>query len=186
MLLFWGAAIFGTVLFVLRTITFFVGGFGQEPDDLADDAPAEDDHPASEGAFKLLSLNSLTGFIAMFGWAGLTAHAQFRLPFSLSVLLGGVCGFLVMALAALLFWGALKLRSAGAVFNINRTPGLAGEVYLRIPADNSGRVSVTVQGVKRQIDAVSDTGNAIGSFEKVLIVRAVDARTVAVVPFDDT
>ncbi|MDR1211075.1 MAG: hypothetical protein LBK40_02460, partial [Spirochaetaceae bacterium] len=87
MIVFWGAAIFGSVFFVLRVVLFVVGGFGADTDGgepVLDDDPVHLSHSreleASDGAFKLLSLNSVTGFIAMFGWAGLAAYSQYGLP----------------------------------------------------------------------------------------------------------
>ncbi|MDR2034697.1 MAG: hypothetical protein LBP89_08745 [Helicobacteraceae bacterium] len=59
---FWIAALAGTLFFILRVALSIVGGFG---DDMSDELVA------TEGAFKLLTLNSIAGFIAMFGWAGL-------------------------------------------------------------------------------------------------------------------
>ncbi len=205
-MLFWGAAIFGTVFFLLRTALFFVGGAdasdsSDDIDDILADAgdidgadadvdassDTSDAHEgiaeAGNGAFRLLSLNSITGFIGMFGWAGLAASKQFTLNLPLSLLTASGAGFAVMLLTALLFHGAMKLKSGGASFDIELSRGLEASVYLHIPSDGTGRVSFIYDGVKHEADAVSETGEEIASFEKVLIIRAVDGRTVSVAPF---
>jgi hypothetical protein len=191
MLVFWGAAIFGSVFFILRVILFVVGGFGADvpDDDLSlDGGPAEFEHSqdleASEGAFKLLSLNSITGFIAMFGWAGLAAYSQYGLPLPAALLIAGLAGFLVLIITAGLFYFAMKLKSPGAEFDIRDAVGITAEVYLQISPPKTGRISFPVNGVKHEADAVSGNGTVIQSFEKVRITKVIDSRTVAVVPYD--
>jgi hypothetical protein len=187
-LIFWGAALFGSVFFLLRVITMIVGGLGTETHDDMSDADASDtgdSHQTSDAAFKLLSLNSLTGFIALFGWAGLAAYVQYSLPFSLALLIAGACGLVAMLATSLLFYGALKLKSDGARFAIEQATGATAAVYLRIPANGTGRISCVVEGARHEIDAVSDTGEEIASFETVLVTRTLDSRTVAVIPFKE-
>jgi hypothetical protein len=214
MLIFWGAAIFGSVLFLLRTILFVAGGLGAEAHDGDGNAAVSDAGDVSDGgdagggiagddagntavaahhahvaeagngAFRLLSLNSITGFIAMFGWAGLAAHAQYGLGMLAALGVGGVAGFATMLIAALLFHGAMKLRSNGAKFTLSEATGVVGDVYLHVPGEGKGRVSFVVNGVKHEADAVSDNGEEIPSFNKALVTRVIDSRTVAVVQFD--
>jgi hypothetical protein len=192
MLIFWGAAIFGSVLFLLRVILFIAGGLGAEVDDgdVADSSDAEvDAHhshvaEAGNGAFRLLSLNSMTGFVAMFGWAGLAAHVQYGLGMLTALCAGGVAGFATMLVTALLFHGAMKLRSNGAKFALSDAAGVVADVYLRVPSEGKGRVSFVVNGVKHEVDAVSDSGEEIPSFDKALVTRVIDTRTVAVVLFE--
>ncbi|MDR2096632.1 MAG: hypothetical protein LBP76_14110 [Treponema sp.] len=191
MLVFWGAAIFGSLFFVLRVILFVVGGFGA---DIPDDDLSPGDEPAgtdasedlgtSEGAFKLLSLNSITGFIAMFGWAGLAAYSQYGLPFPAALLIAGLAGFFVLVITAALFYFAMKLKSPGAEFDITGALGAAAEVYLQIVPPKTGRVSFTVNGIRHEADAVSGDGKPIGSFEKVRITGVIDPHTVAVEPYN--
>jgi hypothetical protein len=178
------------VFFVLRVVLFVVGGFGA---DTPGDEPALDDDPvhlahsqeleASDGAFKLLSLNSVTGFIAMFGWAGLAAYSQYALPFSVALIIAGLSGFGVLFVTAALFYFAMKLKSPGAEFDISRALGSTAEVYLRISPHGTGKISFVVNGTKHECDAVS--GETIQSFEKVTITGVVDSHTVAVVPYEE-
>jgi hypothetical protein len=183
MLGFWGAAIFGSVFFLLRVI-LFIAGAGDGGTDSGDGADGTADvAEAGNGAFRLVSLNSLVGFIALFGWGGLAARVQYGLGLPLSLLVGAGAGFAAMLSTALIFHGAMKLRSDGARFSMKDAVGCEAEVYLRIPAQGKGRVSFVVNGVKHEVDAVSDTADLIPSFEKTLVTRVIDSRTVAVVRF---
>jgi hypothetical protein len=184
MLGFWGAAIFGSVFFLLRVILFIVGIGGDGIDSSVGDGGDVGVAEAGNGAFRLLSLNSLTGFTALFGWGGLAAQTQFGLGLPLSLLVGAGAGLVAMLSTALIFHGAMKLRSDGARFSMKDAVGCEAEVYLRIPAQGKGRVSFVVNGVKYQADAVSDTADLIPSFEKTLITRVIDSRTVVVVRFE--
>jgi hypothetical protein len=190
MLVFWGAAIFGSVFFLLRVAMFIIGGFGA--DDVHDGSmDAHDVHgdvhdsghdglEASDGAFKLLSLNSITGFIAMFGWAGLAAYLQYGLPFPAALAIAGVSGFFVLVITALLFYFAMKLKSPGEEFNISQAVGTIAEVYLQIPPSGTGKISFSVNGTKYETNAVSGSGKMIDSFEKVRITGIIDSHTAAV------
>jgi hypothetical protein len=193
MLVFWGAAIFGSVFFFLRVVLFVIGGFGADvPDDDIPSAEGEVDGgghspelEASDGAFKLLSLNSITGFVAMFGWAGLAAYSQHKLPFTFSLLIAGFSGFGVLVITAALFYFAMKLKSPGAQFNIAQAAGATAEVYLQIPPSGTGKISFVSNGTKHQCDAVSGNHQLINSFEKVRVTKIIDSHTVAVLPFTE-
>ncbi|MDR2865767.1 MAG: hypothetical protein LBV68_09185 [Spirochaetaceae bacterium] len=187
-LIFWIAAIFGTVLFILRVALFVFGGFGTDTDmtsqgDISDSG-AGDVSQASDAAFKLLSLNSITGFIAMFGWAGLAAYSQHRLSFLVSLGIAIFAGCIVIVLTASLVHFAMKLKSPGEVFTLKNAVGKVAEVYLEIPAGyhEPGRIIFTVNGAQHEADALCENGQLIKSFERVTIIRVLDPRTVLVAP----
>lgn len=66
-------------------------------------------------------------------------------------------------------------------FKINDTIGLIGEVYLPVPANNSGtgKVLVSVKGSLRELDALSEK-EEIASQTKVKIVSVVSNSLVKV------
>jgi hypothetical protein len=189
---FWFAAIFGSVFILLRVALLIFGGFGADADGSADavhdggggGGDAHDGAP-TDAAFKLLSLNSITGFIAMFGWAGLAAYIQYTLPFIVSLAIAVASGAVVMSLSALLFYLAMKLKSPGEVFELADALGAAAEIYLEIPEGGTGRARFSVNGVKHEADAASETGNLIKSFQRVTITRIIDSRTIAVSPYGE-
>ena len=191
-LVFWLTAILGTVFFFLRVVMMIVGGFGDDVgSDVshADATTIETDHSGADGhqsedgsdaSFKLVSLNSITGFIMMFGWAGLASYLQFHLNDVVSFIIAFVVGLLCMFITASLFKMASKLTSPGARFNINNTIGTAAEVYLRIPDNGTGKVKITVNGESRIVSAVSENKKEIDSFKRVNVVRVVNSDTISV------
>ncbi|MDR2080948.1 MAG: hypothetical protein LBP54_03555 [Campylobacteraceae bacterium] len=170
---FWIAAVAGSIFFILRVVVYIVGGF---------DSDGSDELDATEGAFKLLSLNSITSFIAMFGWVGLACAYQFKLSLLASVGIAIIFGFLAMFVTAWLFKLAMKLKSNGVVFDIKESIGQNGEVYIRIPLGGVGRVVFTVNNARHEFDAVSEDDGVIDSFERVVITRIIDSHTLAVRP----
>lgn len=163
----------GSVFFALRIVVSVVGGF---------DSGSADELDGTEGAFKLLSLNSITSFMAMFGWVGLACVYQFKLSLLISVGIAVIFGFLAMYVTTLLFRLAAKLKSGGATFNIKESIGQNGEIYIRIPPAGVGRIRLSINEVKYEFDAVSENGDAIDSFEKAAVTRVIDSHTLAVRP----
>ncbi|PIP81685.1 MAG: hypothetical protein CO113_09890 [Elusimicrobia bacterium CG_4_9_14_3_um_filter_62_55] len=200
-LMYWGFAVFGTLFFFLRIAAMALGGFGSEDFDDGGHADADVDFDdgadgeaieaelvedgehhghASDAAFKLLSVHTATGFCMMFGWMGLAAYKQFGLGAPLSFLTALGAGFLTMYATAWLFKLASHMTSPGASFSAKDLVGKEATVYLRIPDNGRGKIQIGVEGITRFIEAVSDDGAEIDSFQVVQVTRAMDASTVAV------
>jgi hypothetical protein len=173
MLIFWIAAVGGSIFFALKVVVSIVGGF---------DGDSGDELDATEGAFKLLTLNSVTGFIAIFGWAGLSSAYQFQLSLLLSFLIAVVFGFAAMLITALLFHLAMKLKSGGERFDIKQAVGEGGEIYIQIPQKGVGKVTFALNGIRHEFDAMSEDEAGINSFEKVVITKIIDQHTLLVRP----
>ena len=106
--------------------------------------------------FQFLSFKNLIGFLTIFGWSGIAAlHAE--LPKFAVVLISVICGLLMMLAMASLFYYLAKLQSSGTLKLINAI-NQVGEVYLTIGANRSkiGKVSITVQGTLRELDALTE------------------------------
>ena len=176
-----GIAFAGTLFFLLRAGWLFLGGFGADLDHGHDPGVGSttDTHD-TDASFKLLSLNSLTALIMIFGWVGLACSRQFHWGEGAAILGASLAGVAAMAGTSLLLKLFLKLDHPGQCFRIAATVGKKGQVYLKIPGQGTGKVQVVVEGVSRELDAVSENHTEIPSFVVVEVVRAVDARTVAV------
>ena len=124
-MIFWASAIAGSLFFVMRVLLTIIGGLGVE--DFSGDS-VEVDHPDmadSALAFKLLSLNSISAFVMLFGWSGLTALIQFQLGAAVSTVVALVCGTAMMVLTAYLFmwsWGILLVWQSTRVIPHNGPP----------------------------------------------------------------
>jgi hypothetical protein len=170
--IFWLCAISGTLFFALRLLMMLIG---------SDGADGDLDFEGSDHAFEVLSITSITAFIMMFGWSGLTCHLQYGYSSPKSILIALGVGVFAMMTIAWLFQIAKSLTSRGSVFNIDDAIGLNAQVYQEIPAKGIGKINVTMRkGFSRELDASSTDNVKIASFQSVKIVKVVDARTVSV------
>jgi len=179
-------AIVGTLFFLFRLVAMILGGFGTDGGDVDLGAGHSPDmsHSAqlegAESSFKLVSVNSITGFFMMFGWAGLTAYRQFHAGPAGSAAVGLIAGLLTMVATGALFKAMMKLQSRGDDFVIQKAIGAVGTVYEKIPAKGRGQVKVICGGVSRIVDAISRDSKDIDSFTDVRVVEVSDPRTVVV------
>jgi hypothetical protein len=196
---YWICALGGSAFFVLRVMMSLVGGFGMGGDhdlsalphsvDLPHDvgsAAHAADQPDQYGAhgtettFKVLSLTSVSAFIMMFGWIGLSGLNDFNFAGWISFILACVAGFITMLITAYLFKLAGKLTSEGARYDMQELVGKQAQVYHRIPVGGKGRIQITVNGLLREVDALGEPGDALESFTNVTVTRVVDRETVCV------
>lgn len=193
--IYWMFALVGTCFFLFRLVGMAWGGFGGGHDALDHgdvggggtegahgDGGTDHSHASdsTDAAFKLVSLQSLTGFFMTFGWAGLAGQKQFGLGTTLSFVIALVAGGFAMFTTASLFKLMGKLSSSGDVFIIQKTLGLSGSVYARIPAEGRGQVRLLINNGTRFLDATSEDHTDLDSFIDVTVVRVVDGTTVAV------
>lgn len=170
-------AIAGTAFFSMKVALMLLGGSLDGDGHDVEQSPGDTElHTDGEGsafdtfdALKILSINSVAAFFAMFGWAGLSAHLQFQFGTVGSSLVALVCGSISMFLVAYLFLLLKKLSSAGASFNIQELVGQEAEVYERIPSNGRGKIQVTVNGMLREFEAESVSDATIDSFSTVRI-----------------
>lgn len=165
--LFWGLAIVGTTLFVVKMVLLLVGGDASDGDfgevdfgdagDLGDGGGLDLD-PAAHGpageiagsgtsvaAFTFFSIQSLATFAMGAGWGGLFFKANFDVTYAEAGLLAAGCGVFC---AWLLLWLLGKARGLEQRGNLDprRAIGQGGTVYLAIPVNGHGQVQVEVQG----------------------------------------
>lgn len=168
-IIFWFCALSGSGLFLIQ---FFLNLIGTD---------AETDEGFDDG-FHWLSKQTITSFLMMFGWVGLAGVKEFELNMLLSVILAIVAGVSAMAVTALIFYFLRKLRSTGTVFKLEEAIGKEAAVYQRIPKNGVGKITLALQEMTHEIDAISLSGDEIDSFSQVQIVRKKDDATVVVVP----
>ncbi|MDR3550846.1 MAG: hypothetical protein P4L31_05490 [Candidatus Babeliales bacterium] len=178
--IFWTSAIVGTTLFGLRVLAALLGGALDVDDAHVDSVEIDDIHDHIVPSFKLLTLHSISGFFMMFGWAGLACVHQLGFSYAMSYVIACAVGLAVMIITALLFKGALLFQDPGSVFAIQKTVGLIGTVYQRIPAHGQGKIQIVLNGTTREILAQSHDNKTIDSFSIVKVLRVVDYDVVEV------
>jgi membrane protein implicated in regulation of membrane protease activity len=173
-------ALAGTALFVVRMVLMLLGGdHGVSPDT---DAGASPDGHDAAGAFKALSLQTVTAFAMGFGWGGILGLYTLNWPLGRSLLLACGTGVVMVWLLAVMLRMMLDLQSSGNQ-KLETTVGCEGEVYVGIPpkGQGSGQVKVVVSDRMRIINAQSE-GEGVPSQARVRVVRVNGDNTVTVTP----
>lgn len=148
---YWFIALIASGIFIVLMILTFIGG---EFDDTGDvDADIDGDTGID---FQFLSFKNLIGFFTIFGWTGI-ASIQAGLSTGLVILISIICGLLMMAIMASLFYYLGKLNSSGSL-KMKNALNQVGEVYLTIGANRSriGKVHINIQGGMRELEALTD------------------------------
>lgn len=150
--IYWAVAGISSVIFLVLLVLTFLGG---DSDTLEGDVDVEIEGDTGIG-FQFLSFKNLIGFLTIFGWSGI-ACIEGGLSKSLTVLISVICGLLMMLAMAGLFYYLGKLQSSGTLI-LKNALNQTGEVYLTLGANRSkiGKVSITVQGSLRELDALTD------------------------------
>jgi len=179
--LYWFFAISGTFFFFLKSLMSVFTSFGDEP--MLDDLGSEVSHDLSDSnqAFKTISIHSLTGFFMMFGWVGLACYKQYMLSSGLSSLIAFFAGWVMMMLISLIFKIAGSFVSQGSRFSLDMIKGKTAMVYHRIPSKGTGKIQISVDGLLREVPAISYMGKEIPSFTTVEVFQVLGDNTVSVV-----
>ena len=148
---YWSIALISSGIFIVLIILTFIGG---EFDDTGD-VDADIDGDTGIG-FQFLSFKNLVGFFTIFGWTGIACIGA-ELSTGMVILISIICGLLMMAIMASLFYFLGKLNSSGTLVMRNALNQI-GEVYLTIGANRSriGKVHINIQGGMRELEALTD------------------------------
>lgn len=175
---YWVVAIIGSIIFTIVMLMAFLGG---DADDLSD-FDADIDADAGAG-FHFISFKNLIGFFTIFGWSGIACiDAGFSTP--LTIIISVISGLTMMVIMAFLFYFISKLTDSGTLDYSNAVDAI-GEVYLPIGADRSkmGKVTVSVQGTMRELDALTDS---LTDLKSGTIIKVVDVTSNGILIVDQT
>lgn len=169
-------AIAGGTILVLRLVMMLVG-LDQGDAAAGADVSLDLDHDGvldngSNGGVNFLSLQSIAGFFTMIGLVGMGLLQVNAAP-ALSLLGALAAGALTAWVTGFIFLKMQRLQSEGTLV-ISNAIGQVGTVYLTIPENASGVVTVSVQGAMRSLDAVAEHGKSIptGSIVRVVGITA--------------
>jgi len=164
-------AVIGAVFVVLRLVFLFIG----IETDISGDMDIQMDeidihHVDSDVGFKLLSLQSLSAFLLMFGLVGFALYNENRVGLLIS--LTGAIGAGLTAVWSIgkLFSMFEKLQSSGTI-DLQNAVGTEGKVYLDIPENGAGRVLIHIQNRLREYDAKAADNNGIKTGEPIRVVQ---------------
>ena len=179
--IFWGIAIFSSVIFVIQTVLSFMG-MGDHDLDSGVDADAGADASDDAGAVHLLSFRNIIYFLFGMGWAGVSLWHTIENRILL-VVVSLLVGCLFVAIFIAIFRAMMKLQHNGA-FDINDAVGKTVDVYLRIPPQRQGqgKVQVSFNGSVQELDAQTDSETMIPSGAKVQVVEVLNKKILIVQP----
>ena len=175
---YWLVAIIGSLIFTVVMIMAFTGG---DADDIGD---VDSDMDADAGAgFQFITFKNLVGFFTIFGWSGI-ACIDAGLSTPITIVISVISGLLMMVIMAALFFFISKLTDSGTL-NYKNAIDAIGEVYLTIGADRSkmGKVTVSVQGTMRELDALTDS---LTELKSGTIIKVVDVTSNGILIVDQT
>ncbi len=164
----------GIVSAIALLIQVFLSVFGL--DDLIDAVDGE--------GTSLLSMRTVSGFLAGFGWTGVV---MMRAGYStLGASIGGtVVGLLFAGILLLVMRVLMGLRHSGTV-DYRNAVGVAGKVYAPIGGGlkKPGQVEVLVQGRLRTVAAMTRHDQDLPTLTRIRVVDTLDPNTLLVVPLD--
>ncbi|MFT5737659.1 MAG: hypothetical protein ACJAU2_000654 [Maribacter sp.] len=174
--IYWVVALISSTIFVVLIVMTLLGG---EADELGGDVDVEIEGDTGIG-FQFLSFKNLIGFLTIFGWSGISC-IDGGLSKTGTVIISVLCGLLMMTAMAALFYYLAKLQSSGTL-KLKNALNQIGEVYLTIGANRSkiGKVSITVQGTLRELEALTDEEHDLNQ-SNVVRVKDITANGILIV-----
>jgi len=192
--IYWYFAIPFTTLFIIQTILSFVGMAHGDISDIDVDAPGSsvdagadlsgsdfdsDTFEDPSSAFRLLTIRNFIIFFTVFAWTGIVLSKS-TMNNIVAAVLSCISGLVVAFIISSIFYLMTKLAENGTM-NIKKAVGCVGEVYLTVPPKrkDTGKVIITIQGVSRELDAVTD-GKELPTGTTIKVVGVVDNRVLLV------
>lgn len=169
MKVYWGIALFASVVFVIQMIMTFVG--------FDADATADTDFDAD--GFHIFTIKGLISFLLGFGWTGVLLSPSISNPVLLGAAAVGV-GVVFLFLILFIMRQVMKL-SVNNSFKLEQSVGLVGSVYLRIPSarKSCGKVQLSVNGTIHELEALTD-GHELPTGSRAKVMSVIDDHTVLV------
>ncbi len=131
------------------------------------------------GGLSLFSIKNFVNLIVGFGWAGVSFYDVIENKILLTIIALAV-GVAFVFMFFLIKKQTNKLEHNGA-FNINDCVGKSVDVYLRIPANRSGKgkIQVSLNGAVHEFEAITD-GDELKSGMKVQVIEIIEKSTLLV------
>ncbi|MBS0628723.1 MAG: hypothetical protein JSS30_00690 [Verrucomicrobia bacterium] len=183
---FWFCALAGSGMFLIQFIINIFGitdnnSFGSS-EVLADHGLDSGNNLADIRKFKWLSLQAITGFLMMFGWTAITCQKEFELQIIATIGISVAAGIFAALVIRSIFKLAKMLSSSGSIYKIEDAIGKEAYVYQQIPKGGMGKISISLNHLTHEIDAISNHPEDLHSFMRVKVIEKRDCSTVVVTP----
>lgn len=156
--------------FVLARMIMQIVGIGDHGDTHFDHVHGDVDHVEADSSFKILSLQGFSAFFLMFGLVGLALFRQSRVGAGLATTGAILAGLLAVWIMGRIFKFIQRLQSSGTLAT-DKAIGCQGSVYLTIPAEGIGRVTLKMDNRMIEVDARSRNQIEIKTGESVRVTE---------------
>lgn len=161
-----------SVLMIIQLIFLLIGFIGGGLGDV-DGSDIDADIDADGGSdVGLISLKGLIAFFAIGGWVGV-AMVTADVHLAVTVIVSLACGAVALIGIGFLYKAIYSLQSSGNI-NVVNAIGQTVEVYLTVPAKDSGTGKVTALVQERQVELEARTNSLepikTGSMAKIVSV----------------
>jgi len=163
-------ALIGSVVFVVQLVLMLVGVQGADADGPGMEVSHDVAHADSDVAFQILSVQSVTAFVMVFGYAGFAMSRGSGFGTFPSLGVAVAAGAAGMWLVSKTFAVFRSMQSSGTL-DLGNAVGQTGRVYLGIKPDMPGKIEITVQGRLQIFEASSETGEPLPTDTRVVVVR---------------
>lgn len=153
---------------------------GDAPDDLVAEGHGEGLADHADG-LRMLSLRGIIAFFAVGSWCGLAAVELGAHP-ALAVGVALLFGFGALVLVAVLMRAMNRLQQSGNL-DMRNAIGKQAQVYVRIPENGRGKVTLVFQERFEECDAVSKAAPLVAG-TIVTVVDLADEHTLVVEPVE--
>lgn len=181
--IYWGIAIFASLVFVIQTILTFIGIGDTDGGDVdagyGADGDGNGDTMDTGGAIQLFTIRNFINFFLGVGWGGVCFWNTISNPLLLA-LVALITGVLFVGVFIFMF-SKLRHLEHTASYDPQDAVGQIADVYLRIPAarEGVGKVQTPIAGSVQEIAAVTD-GEQLPSGTKVRILEVIGNNTLLV------
>ena len=175
---FWICAIVSTIVFVIQFILTFIGVGDADAD--FDFSSVDGDTMDTGGTLSLFSVRSIVNFLMGFGWGGVCFDKYIDNNLLLILVAIGV-GVIFLVAFFFVIRQVMKLESSGNI-KMEDCIGKSCDVYLRIPANNSGKgkVQISLNGTIFEFDAVTNESEPLPTGTKVVVEENLGGSTLLV------
>ena len=174
------AALVGSVVFVIQLVMMMIGAdHGADAHAPGMELGHDVAHADADVAFQILSVQSVTAFVMVFGFAGFAMSRGSGFGALPSLGVAFAAGLAAMWLVAKAFALFRQMQSSGTL-DLRNAVGQTGRIYLGVKPDVPGKIEVAIQGRLQIFDATSETGEALPTDTRVVVVR-VESQNIMVV-----
>ena len=170
----------GTVIFLIKITLMLLLGMDHGGD--FDVAHGDTGTHAHGSGFSFFSLISIISFMMGAGWLGLAARIEWGWGSFPAAAIASAFGFTLMTFSSLVLWQMKKMNQQGR-YDVQKTIGHTGRVYIKIPSRGAGtgQVEMNVDGRRSILIAKSNAGE-IDSFTTVKVLEVQDGNIILVEP----